>query len=292
MRTSRLPARRLPPALLRRALEALGLAVAFALVPELIRARTGAALEPHPGWIAVVVLAARDGSAGLFAGLLACAGAVGIAAALAGAGPAAAWGRLDSGPDLLAFGACLTVSWVASWHLRRQAELGERIRALSDRVAGADETVEALRGVIVTLRARVDRTATSLSFLREVAGRLEGRDPVAAAEGAADLVLARTGACAAAVELGRNGTRRLLAVRDARGPRPHAPLALRDADLSVPIRDGNERLGSIALWGIPSSGLDDATAHDLVVIAAWCVPALAVAAWQPEEPAGAAGWVL
>jgi hypothetical protein len=64
------------------------------------------------------------------------------------------------------------------------------------------------------------------------------------------------------------------------------PLAQRDADVKVPIRDGNRRVGVIALWGIPRSGLDDATRHDLEVIASWCVPALAVAAWRPEEPAG------
>ena len=278
-------ARKSRPALRRRALDALALAVVFGFLPELGRAR-GFVLEPHPGWIAVLVLAARDGGGGFFAGLIATAAAVTAGSAITGAGLAASWSRLDSAPNLVAFAACLLVSWVGTWHLRRHTDLGERVRALSDRAAEAEATIVALRDVVATLRARVDRTSTSLSFVRDVAKRLEGSDPVAAAEGAADLVLARTGACAVEIKVGRGGFQRLLAVRDAREPGVLTHLSLRDADVKVPILNGNHRVGVIALWGVPRTGLDDATAHDLEVIASWCVPALAVAAWRPEEPAG------
>src|SRR5213594_644453 len=222
-----------PPALRRRVLDALWLAAALAFLPELLAARADTILEPHPGWIAVLVLAARYGSGGLFPGLIAAAGAGGIGSAVAGAGLATAWSRIDSGPNLIAFGACLAVSWVASWHLRRQEELRERVSKTSDRAAEAEAKNEALRDVVATLRARVDRTSTSLSFLRDVAAGLGGTDPIAAAEGAADLALARTEASAAAVKVGRNGFQGVLAVRDARGPDALAPLALRDADLTV-----------------------------------------------------------
>ena len=275
------------PALRRRALEAFGLAVVLGFIPELAAARAGV-LEPHPAWIAVLILAARDGSGGFFAGLIAAASAVSVGSAIAGNGLAIAWSRVDSGPNLIAFGACLTVSWVASWHLGRHADLCERQRALSNRAAEGEATIETLRGVVATLRTRVDRTSTSLSFLRDVAARLEGTDPVAVAEGAADLALARTGACAVQVKVGMGGFQRLLAVRDARGPKAIAPLALRDADLTVPIRNGNDQVGVIALWGVPRSGIDDATANDLAVIASWCVPALAIAVWRPEMAAGRA----
>src|SRR2546427_1754978 len=110
-------------ALRRRTLDAFGLAVALAFLPELLGARTGVVLEPHPGWIAVLILAARYGSGGLFTGLLAAAGAVGIGSAGAGAGLMAPWSRLDSGPNLIAVGACLAGSGIASWHLRRQADV-------------------------------------------------------------------------------------------------------------------------------------------------------------------------
>ena len=288
MSISRPPGRPIRPALRRRALDAFGLAVVLGFLPELVGARAGVVLEPHPAWIAVLILAARDGSGGFFAGLIAAAAAVAVGSEIGGSGLAASWSRLDSGPNLCAFGACLIVSWVASWHLRRQADLRERVGALSDRAAEGEATIETLQGVVAALRTRVDRASTSLSFLRDVAARLEGGDPVAAAEGAADLALARTGACAAQVKVGMNGFQRLLAVRDARGSKAIAPLALSDADLTVPIRNGNDRVGVIALWGIPRSGLDDATAHDLRVIASWCVPAFAIAVWRPEQAAGRA----
>jgi uncharacterized coiled-coil protein SlyX len=286
MSTSRPHGRQARPALRRRALDAFGLAVALAFLPELVAARAGVVLEPHPGWIAVLILAALEGSGGFFAGLVAAAGAVAAGSAIAGTGLATTWSRVDSGPNLIAFGACLLVSWVASSHLRRHADLCERLSALSVRASALDATIETLRGVLAVLRARVDRTSTSLSFLRDVAGRLEGGDPVAAAEGAADLALARTGACAAEVNVGMGRFQRLLAVRDARGTDALAQLAPRDADLSVPILNGRDRIGFITLWGIPRSGLDEATSNDLAVIASWCVPALALAAWRPEEPAG------
>lgn len=276
------------PALRRRALEALGLAVALAFLPEVVAARAGVVLQPHPGWIAVLLLAARDGRRGFFAGLTAVACAVAVGSATTGIGLATAWSRVGSGPNQLAFGACLTVSWIASWHLRRHADLSERLLALTDEAAAAEATIGTLRGVVTALRARVDRTSTSLSFLRSVAARLEGGDAVAAAEGAADLALARTGAFAAQVRVGVGGFQRLLAVRDARGPAALAPLVLRDADLTVPIVGGKDRVGVIALWGIRRSQLDEATANDLAVIAAWCVRALALAAWRPEETAGRA----
>jgi uncharacterized coiled-coil protein SlyX len=269
----------------RLALDGLVLAVVLALLPEWARVRAGVALEPHPGWIAVLALAARYGSAGLFTGLVAAAGAVGIGSAVAGAGLAAALSHLDSGPNLVAFGACLAVSWVGSRQVRRQAHLCARLRALSHRAAESAATVEALRDVVVRLRARVDRTSASLSFLRDVAARLEGTDPVAAAEGAAELALMRTGACAVAVEVGTRGLRRRLAVRDARGPRMLTPLVLDDADLIVPIRSGTDPIGVIALWGIRRSALDEATKRDLELIASWCVPTLGIIAWRPAATA-------
>lgn len=272
-----------------RALDACGLAAALGFLPELVGERAGAVLEPHPGWIAVLVLAARDGSVGFFAGLLAAAAAIAVGSVVAGAGLATSWSRLDSGPNLTAFAACLAVSWVASWHLRREAGLNERLHAVSDRAADAEATIESLRDVAARLRTRVDRTTASLSFMRDVAARLEGADPVAAAEAAADLAIARTGASAATVNVGMGRFQRLLAVRDARGPRVLAPLTARDAGLTVPIRNGSDRIGVIALWGVARSGVDDATMNDLVIIASWCVPALSMTAWHPECPEYAAG---
>ena len=50
------PVRRDEHPLRRLALEAAGLAAALAFLPEVAGARAGAVLEPHPGWIAVLLL--------------------------------------------------------------------------------------------------------------------------------------------------------------------------------------------------------------------------------------------
>ena len=285
MRTSRPSGPQVRRSFDRRALDVVVLAFAFAFVPELLGARAGTVLEPHPGWNGVLLLAARYGSGGFFAGLIAAAAAVASASAVAGSGLQLAWSRLDSAPNLIAFGACLSVSWVATWHLRREAVQSEQLRGLSQRAAEAQATIETLREVATSLRSRVDRTSSSLSFLRDVSARLEGTDPLAAAEGAADLALARSGASAVAVKVGVNGSKRTLAARDTRGPDALASPASLGSELTVPILHGDHPLGVISLSGIPSAALDDATAHDLSVIASWCAPALATAAWRSHERA-------
>jgi hypothetical protein len=266
------------------ALEALGLAVFLGFLPQLAGSRSGMALAPHPGWIAVLVLTARYGSRGLFAGLIAVAGAVVGAAVITRTGFPALWNMLHSGPSLIAFGGCLAVSWIASGHLRRQAALTGRVHVLRQRWGEAREVIVTLRTTVATLRGRVDRTSSSLSFVRDAAARLGGRDPVAAAQAAADLALARTGASAAAVRVGPGGFHHLLAVRDTRWPRTLQPLDARNADLSVPIRDGNECLGVLTLWGVSGSDGDEATTHELAVIASWCAAAL-----RPLSVSGAGG---
>jgi len=272
-------------------LEALGLVAIFALIPQLAMSRAGGLLAPHPGWIAVLVLAGRYGSGGFFTGLLTATCAVGIGSLASGAGLQPLARSDDVGSDLIALGVCLFVSWMASWHLRLESRLSERLREVSDRATAHVATIKTLHEAVSRLRARVDRAATSLSFLRDVAARLEGDDPVAAAEGAADLALARTGATAAAVKAGAGAFQRLLAVRDARGPKGLAPLAMDGADLIVPIRSGVDRVGVIALWGVPRSGLDEATVHDLSIIASWCTRALGFAAPNTIKEPGHAGCV-
>src|SRR5581483_5259550 len=108
-------------------------------------------------------------------------------------------GRASSGPDLGALLAVVLVAWVASAHERRCAELGAKVAALKARCAADREAVVALRATAVTLRARADRLETSLTFLRDVAARMEGDDPVAAAQAALDLAVARIGARAGVV---------------------------------------------------------------------------------------------
>jgi hypothetical protein len=255
-------------------IETLVLALVFAFFPEWLAVRRGVVLEPHLGWIAVLLLSARYGIAGYFAGLVAAAVAVGSASAIASHGLIRAWQDLDTPRNLVVLAACLAVAGVASWHLRRQADLNERLRVMSERRTEARTEAETLRGVVEKLRTRVDRTWTSLAFLRDAAQRLDGVDSVAAAEGAADLAQARSGASAVAIRVGMGRFQRLLTVRDARGPGAVAPLSISEADVTVTLRDGKDALGVLALWGVQRHPADDATTHDLEVIASWCAGAL------------------
>jgi len=272
----------------RNVLVSAGLAVLFGLLPELARARAGGVLDPHPAWVAVLLLAARNGTNGCLLGLVAAALAVGVGAGITGFGPVRVWSSFESPHNLAAFAACLAVSWIVAWHLRTQSDLAARLHAVSRRAAEAEARLDELHELVARLRSRVDRTWTSLAFLRDVAERISGTDPIAAAEATADLALARTGGSAAAVHMVRGHGQRLLATRDARGPGALAPLDLRDAELSVPIRCGADRVGVIVIWGIPRGGIDEATAHDLGVIASWCLPALASADREPQRAADGA----
>jgi len=265
------------------ALEALGLAFLFAFLPVLPWARSGPVFEPHPGWIAVLVQSARYGSGGFLTGMAAAAAAVGLGSAIAGTGLSEALGTLESVPNLMALGACLAVSWVASCHTERQAVLHRQLQVLSDRAADAESTIQALHGVLEVLRARVDRTYVSLSFLRDVASRMDGSDPVDAAEGAADLALMRSGAAVVALKVGKGDSERCLALRDMSGPDSLMPSDLGSPDLSVPICAGDDRVGVIELWGLPQTTPDRATAHDLAVIASWCGPVVGHCVWLQEE---------
>ena len=277
------PRRRIASEVGRRVLESSGLALVFALGPDLVPWSLIDAGVPHPGWIAVVVLAARYGVGGLLSGLLAVVAALALGTAVAGTPVLTAWGRLHTTPDLAAFGACLGVSGVASWHLRRRLDLQEALAAMTVRARQAEETVGALRGAVATLRARVDRSWNALSFLRDVTERLEGPDPIAAAEGAADLALARTGASAVAIYTVSEGLSRPVAVRDARGPQTLAPLLAHEATLRVPMGKVGESVGFIALWGVTPSELDPATTRDLQIVGMWCADALAGLSWRPTR---------
>lgn len=254
------------------ALEALALATVCTLLPGLALAPS--VLEPDPGWIAVVVLAARYGSIGLLAGALASVGLAALAALATAGNPANTVASLASAGNLISCGACLLVSWIGAGHCRRVRELSDQRDALTDRVAAGDATTAALLEVVEALRLRAERTDCSLSFWRDVAMRLDGDDAVAAAEAAAELVLVRSGAAAVSVEISDGRVRRRLAARFARelADRPDtAPLAL-------PIMVADHEVGVLTLFGVPLSARSPALLHDLELVAAWCGPAVVLAA--------------
>jgi hypothetical protein len=267
------------------ALEALALATAFALVPELPWLGPGRFVGPHPGWLAVLILSARYGSLGFFAGLAAAAAGVEVGSVLAGRGLAASWHRLDSAENVVTLGGCLLISWIASSHIRRRAELRERLTLLGERAARAEENARTMREIAASLRLRADRTSSSLEFLRDVAARIEGADPLDAAEAAADLALVRTGALAVAIASGEGDSRRIVAFRHTDESNALAPPDPRTADVAVPLHAGTDRVGSLEIWGIVKFRPDRALRHDLDVIASWCTPAVVRATWRQSPVA-------
>jgi hypothetical protein len=285
---------------------ALSLAAAALFAPGDLGLTT---LHPHPVWLAVVIVAARYGSRGLSVGLPVSWGALALAALAMRISPAVVLARTGSGSDLGALIAAVLVAAVASIHERRYDLLLTTVETLKERCAGDRSAVKELREAAVVLRARADRLETSLAFLRDVAARLEGADPAAAAQAALELALARTGARAGSAQLVQRGGLKALAsvgtwapdaaasdlARDQtvatalRNRRPTRAFDLgevnaTDSDLAAPILDARGNVcGILALRGVPHGGASAVALHDLALIAAWCKKALATTADRAAE---------
>jgi hypothetical protein len=295
------------------AVAALALGVSALLAPADVG--MGAhALRPHPIWLAIALMAARYGTRGLAAGLI-CGWVltVGAAAALRVPMPIVE-ARIASGPDLGALLGVILIGWVASIHERRARELGMALAALEEFSASDKAALAALRSTAVVLRARADRLDTSLTFLRDVAARLEGGDSTAAAQAALDLASARLGARLGWVAIADG--ERLMPVAStgpwAPLPQPRADrtvaaaLRLRrparaldlsdgtagDSDLAAPILtgEGGDVVGVIVLRGVPQGGASAAALHDLSLIAGWSARALSARRFAaPLHAAAGAG---
>jgi len=259
----------------------------------------GAAVAPHPGWAAVILLAARYGSRGFGFALVAVCGALTLTALAIGVslGPLLAAAG-NSVPDLTALAVSVLVAWISSAHERRIGDLSARGAELAHKSTGDDATVAELRDAAVALRARADRLDHSVTFIRDVAARLEGADSLLGSQAALELAIARTGARAGIVQLiddrGRLRTvaslgawtllrarppdvlldRTIKAAFDSAAPvrAIDLPEAGHDrSDVATPITDEvGEVLGVMALRGVPADSLCHALVHDLGLIAGWC----------------------
>lgn len=255
----------------------------------------------HPGWLLVLLLAARYGSGGLFAGAICAAAGVALASLCAGTGLGPLAARTSALGDLGAVVASAMVAWVADSQQRRGAALASQMTALEERARAAEDCVAQLTETALALRERADRTETSLAFLYDVAVRMASSAPRDTAEAALELALARTGARAGLVEITDGSRQRTLAARgslDALAPpvqrdrtacaaqehrravqaRDVAGVRICDSDLAAPIlsRDGRA-LGVIALRGVPFAALGAASLSDLNIVACWLARGLAAA---------------
>jgi hypothetical protein len=220
-----------------------------------------------------------------------------LAVAVNGIGVAKLVEVWTSGANLGTAVVAVIIGWVASIHERRVAHLASKVAELERQSVDDNAGVAQLRDAAVSLRARADRLDLSLAFLSDVTGRLHGDDPVAAGEAALALALARSGSRAGAVQILERGRLRTIASNgswsadmpvppDLLGDRTvsaaweRSGLARRsefadagpdDSDMVAAIHDvAGERIGVLALRGVPADSLRPAGVRDLDVIARWC----------------------
>jgi hypothetical protein len=253
-------------------------------------------LRPHPVWLVVLALSARYGARGLVAAMPVAWGALALFAGPWRSAPSQTLAALATPAELGALVAAIAVGWIASVHERHALVLEEKVQAMVSRATHDAAALAELRRAALALRARNDRLDLALTFLRDVARRIDGGDLGAAAEAALALVVARLGARAGAVETrSADGTLAILAAAGAwdaaQPPGNDATVeeALRtgeavraidlpgagpgDSDLAAPIVTGDETVGVLTIRGVARVGA--AALRDLVVVAEWLATAFA-----------------
>jgi len=263
----------------------------------------------HPGWLPVILLAARYGPRGLFWSLGAIA-AVLIGVDLVHDGDLAGLAtRSHSASDLLALLAATLVAWVAMMHEGRMSRALDRLKLATEQQAEAEATEQALHDNLGYLRGRLDRLELSLSVWRDIAGRIERGDIAEAADAALELCTIRTGATAGRVQFRDGESLTMVAGRGAwvmpavrfrektGDATVQAALFARqvtvagadageaDSQVAAPILDEESGvvIGMIALRGLPEGGLRAADLHDLWLVAQWLAPSLARPQKEPPR---------
>ncbi len=256
-------------------------------------------LAPHPVWLVVLVMAARYGVRGFIAVMVLAWGALAALAVPSGFGALRTLDVLATPSELGALAAAVLVAWIASAHERRQQAQAERLAELEQKSAADTAAIEELRNATLALRSRSDRLDMSLTFLRDIAHRLDGSDANAAAEAALELVIIRLGARAAAVQMlapADNGAPELMttssrgiwnpdgtdgtAAAALRTGRATRALDLRDggasdSDVAAPVMDATGAVrGVLVARGLPGGGVGATAVRDLGVIADWLAPVL------------------
>lgn len=169
--------------------------------------------HPHLLWIAVLVLAAQYGVRGLIASLSATVAALTIASIFVGESLSWLVVRASDGPELVAFAGAIAVAWVSNAHARRKAALAQINDEAAARADEAETSFNDLRSVADGLVRQIDRAQLSISYLRSLAERIEGADPLVSADAAIELAMSRIGARVGAVLIHDGSRLRVLAHR-------------------------------------------------------------------------------
>jgi hypothetical protein len=177
------------------------------------RAPGAGSFHPHLLWIAVLVIAAQYGVRGLIASLTACIGALALGSIFVGESLHWLVARASDGSELVAFAGAIAVAWVSNGHARRKAALAQINDDTAARADEAETSFNDLRTVADGLVRQIDRAQLSISYLRSLAERIDGADPLVSADAAIELAMSRIGARVGAVLI-HDGTRlRVLAHR-------------------------------------------------------------------------------
>ncbi len=251
---------------------------------------------PHPVWLVVLAMSARYGVRGLVASVPVAWAALALLGGPWRTAPAFALKALATPAELGALAASVIVSWIASVHDRACHALEEKLQGVVAKANRDAAALGELRQAALALRARNDRLDLSLTFLRDVARKIESGDRTAAAEAALTLIMARLGARAAAVEVPSSDGRPLSTLASAGAwhaaggsdvPDTTAAEALRsgrairavdltgagptDSDLAAPILVDDVPVGVLVARGVSRMGA--ASLRDLAVVAEWLAPA-------------------
>ena len=261
---------------------------------------------PHLIWMAVLLVSARYGTRGLFLSLPLGAGIVAGTAQFLGQMPVLEQ-RLDGSADLLALVGVVLVAWVASTHENRRGELTAELETVRNRSLADRKAALEMKDMLIALRSRADRMHLSLTFLRNVAQRLEGGDPEEAAAAALTLAMTCLEARAGVIRIRstiRGGTGEVIpGLVSAHGPwnRDGATptldgdrvvetalgtgqpvnaanvdgVCVGDADMAVPLLDPQGKpFGVLAIRGLPYRAAGATALRDLAVIGEWLASAL------------------
>lgn len=268
----------------------------------------------HPAWLVVIALGARYGLRGLFAGLTAVIGVLGLISAVSTGGLAPIMMRGFSEADLLALMAATLVAWIAMAHRSHAARLREQLHGARESERLAQSTMQALYSSLGYLRRRHDRLDASLAVWRDLAGRIERGELSDAVKAVLELCEIRLGVSAGIVQV-RDGSR--LITVGARGQ--GSPISTRprdiagdftvrtaitsrqvtlappgathdDSEIAAPILDEDSGvvLGVIALGGAKDR-LRAADRADLHLIAQWLAPALIRSSFSGSTPTARQG---
>lgn len=271
----------------------------------------------HPAWLAIIVLAARYGPAGLFSAFAAVVVPIAAIAMIRSGGTDVVVARFAARPDLIPLIAATAVAWIAMSHHGRLARLKGRYGESQLEQERLGHWADALEASVGYLRSRCDRIDASVQLWRRTAQRIERGDLAQAADAALELCMIRTGATAGSVERFDRGSRTVVCRRgrwqatDAvtrgllgdetigaaiqQGVTRLAADVCRsshaDSDVAVPVIDQIEGtvLGAVALRGADPARLRPAELRDLETIAEWLSPALAREARGPRLRAVGAG---